>query len=96
MNMLVQKLPIGKLLGGCVIAWGVVLGEQIERPPSLSNRSDVFFFLSPATTAAGHNFVSLMVVRFLLGWFEAAVQPCFLVMTSSKSLRVLSCSRFKS
>lgn len=39
----------------------------------------VFFWgASLATTAACTNFTSLMIVRFFLGAFESAVQPCFL------------------
>ncbi|KAI3482461.1 hypothetical protein L1887_54884 [Cichorium endivia] len=35
-----------------------------------------------ACSAASHNFASLMVVRFLLGFFESTVQPCFILITS--------------
>ncbi|KAB5593364.1 DNA polymerase alpha-associated DNA helicase A [Ceratobasidium theobromae] len=35
-----------------------------------------------ALTAVCKSFASLMVVRYLLGTFEAAVQPCFMLMTS--------------
>ncbi|GAC75882.1 permease of the major facilitator superfamily [Moesziomyces antarcticus T-34] len=59
-NLLLQKLPVAKLLAVNVFCWGAVV----------------------ACSAASHNFASLMVVRFLLGFFESTVQPCFILITS--------------
>lgn len=85
MGWLVQRLPIAKLLSACIMCWGAVLAcTAVSPPPPFATEPLSARQLTPAPLhwQASHNFASLMVVRFLLGWFEAAVQPSFLILTS--------------
>lgn len=59
-NWLIQRLPIAKFLGTCIIIWGSILMFH----------------------AAASNFVHMVVLRTILGAFEAVCQPTFLVMSS--------------
>jgi MFS family permease len=59
-NLLIQRVPLGKFLGSCIMIWGAILA------------------LHAATTTFTH----LVIVRTLLGAFEAVCQPTFLVMSS--------------
>lgn len=58
-NYTIQRVPIGKFLGICIIIWGSIL----------------------ALHAACTTFTHLVIVRTLLGAFEAVCQPTFLVMS---------------
>ncbi|KAM0710206.1 hypothetical protein Q7P35_002568 [Cladosporium inversicolor] len=58
-NYTIQRVPIGKFLGICIIIWGSIL----------------------ALHAACSTFTHLVIVRTLLGTFEAVCQPTFLVMS---------------
>ena len=59
-NWTIQRVPIGKFLGICIMVWGSIL----------------------ALHAACSTFTNLVIVRTLLGAFEAVCQPTFLVMSS--------------
>ena len=59
-NWTIQRVPIGKFLGGCVIAWATIL----------------------CLHSVAKNFTHMIVLRTLLGVFEAVCQPSFLVMSS--------------
>jgi hypothetical protein len=59
-NWTIQRVPIGKFLGICIMVWGAIL----------------------ALHAACSTFTHLVIVRTLLGAFEAVCQPTFLVMSS--------------
>lgn len=59
-NWTIQRVPIGKFLGCCVVAWATVLTLH----------------------SVAKNFTHLVVLRTLLGIFEAVCQPSFLVMSS--------------
>lgn len=59
-NWTIQRVPIGKFLGICIMVWGSIL----------------------ALHAACSTFTHLVIVRTLLGAFEAVCQPTFLVMSS--------------
>ena len=58
-NWTIQRVPIGKFLGSCIVIWGAIL----------------------ALHAACSTFTHLVIVRTLLGAFEAVCQPTFLVMS---------------
>lgn len=57
---LAQKTRMGKVVAGCVLAWGTVL----------------------MVTAACSNFAGLSACRVLLGFFEAPITTCFMMMVS--------------
>ena len=57
---LLQRLPLAKYSGFCIIAWGVTL----------------------ACFAAVTNFAGAVVIRLLLGVFEASVSPGWALFTS--------------
>lgn len=59
-NWLIQRVPIAKFLGTCIIIWGSIL----------------------ALHAACTTFTHFVVIRTLLGAFEAVCQPTFLVMSA--------------
>lgn len=59
-NWTIQRVPIGKFLGGCVVAWATIL----------------------CLHSVAKNFAHMIVLRTLLGIFEAVCQPSFLVMSS--------------
>lgn len=59
-NWTIQRVPIGKFLGGCVVAWATIL----------------------CLHSVAKNFTHMIVLRTLLGIFEAVCQPSFLVMSS--------------
>lgn len=59
-NWTIQRVPIGKFLGGCVVAWATIL----------------------CLHSVAKNFTHMIVLRTLLGIFEAVCQPTFLVMSS--------------
>lgn len=58
-NWLIQRLPIAKFLGTCIMIWGSVLMLHV----------------------AARNFTHMVVLRTILGAFEAVCQPTFLVMS---------------
>lgn len=55
---LAQRTRMGKVVSGCVVAWGSVL----------------------MATAACSSFSGLAACRFLLGFFEAPITPCFMMI----------------
>ncbi|KAL2209721.1 major facilitator superfamily transporter [Sarocladium strictum] len=55
---LAQRTRMGKVIAGCVVAWGSVL----------------------MATAACTSFNGLAACRFLLGFFEAPITPCFMMI----------------
>lgn len=57
-SYLAQRTRMGKVIAGCVVAWGAVL----------------------MITAASGNFGGLLACRFLLGVFESAITPLFIMM----------------
>jgi len=59
-NWTIQRVPIGKFLGGCIVAWATIL----------------------CLHSVAKNFTHMVVLRTLLGIFEAVCQPSFLVMSS--------------
>lgn len=59
-NWLIQRVPIAKFLGACIMLWGSTL----------------------ACHAAATNFAGIIVLRTLLGIFEAVCQPTFLILVS--------------
>lgn len=60
---LLQRLPLAKYSGFCIIAWGITL----------------------CCHAAVTNFTGAVVVRLLLGIFEASVSPGWALFTSQVS-----------
>ncbi|KAI0966734.1 major facilitator superfamily domain-containing protein [Xylaria arbuscula] len=74
---------------GSILYIGVLVGEYptnllLQKLPIAKYLSaNVFIWGAVVTTsAAAHNFSGLIVVRLLLGIFEAAVQPAFVLMTN--------------
>ncbi|KAI8582339.1 hypothetical protein K450DRAFT_293922 [Umbelopsis ramanniana AG] len=59
-SYMMQRFPLGKLVGTIVVIWGAIL----------------------ALTSLGKNFAQLAGLRFLLGFFEACVNPNFMLLTS--------------
>ncbi|KPM43000.1 putative transporter [Neonectria ditissima] len=59
-NYLIQKLPIGKFSGVCILLWGAMV----------------------MLCAAAKNFAGLATLRFLMGFFEAGIPPCWIYITS--------------
>lgn len=59
-SYMMQRLPLGKLVGTIVFVWGIII----------------------ALTSLGKNFSQLAGLRFLLGLFEACVNPNFMLLTS--------------
>lgn len=57
-SYLAQKTRMGKVIAGCVMAWGAIL----------------------MITAASSNFGGLLACRFLLGVFESAITPLFIMI----------------
>ena len=55
---LAQRTRMGKVVAGCVVAWGSVL----------------------MATAACTSFSGLAACRFFLGFFEAPITPCFMMI----------------
>ncbi|RYP58450.1 hypothetical protein DL769_008941 [Monosporascus sp. CRB-8-3] len=73
---------------GTILYMGVLVGEYPTNmllqklPVAKYLAANVFCWgIVVACSAAASNFASLMVVRFLLGVFEACVQPAFIIMT---------------
>ncbi|KAM0130871.1 hypothetical protein ACHAPC_007577 [Botrytis cinerea] len=73
---------------GTILYMGVLAGEWptnylLQKLPTAKYLSvNVFLWGAVvACSAASTRFVPLMVVRFLLGFFEACVQPAFIIMT---------------
>lgn len=73
---------------GTILYMGVLIGEYptnllLQKLPVAKYLAiNVFCWgVVTACSAAANNFVALMVVRFLLGVFEACVQPAFIIMT---------------
>ncbi|CDH61084.1 mfs allantoate transporter [Lichtheimia corymbifera JMRC:FSU:9682] len=60
-QFLLQRLPLGKYIGGLVVLWGTVL----------------------AVTFTAKSFQHLIALRFLLGFFEAAMYPCCIMLISA-------------
>ncbi|KAG2187424.1 hypothetical protein INT44_005112 [Umbelopsis vinacea] len=60
-SYLMQRFPLGRLVGTIVFLWGIVL----------------------ACTSLGKNFSELAGLRFLLGFFEACVNPIFIMLTNT-------------
>lgn len=56
----IQRLPLGKVIGTTTIIWGIIL----------------------ITTPACTNFAGMATNRFLLGFFEAVVNPGFVLIMS--------------
>ncbi|CUM66594.1 uncharacterized protein PRCAT00004263001 [Priceomyces carsonii] len=59
-SIMIQKFPIGRLLGCCVALWGAIICFH----------------------AATKQYAGLMVLRTLLGLFEAPVAPCLIAITA--------------
>ncbi|KAI5456863.1 major facilitator superfamily domain-containing protein [Mariannaea sp. PMI_226] len=57
-NYIISKVPLGKYLGFCLFAEGILVGSH----------------------AASMNFTGLLIGRCLLGVFEAAAQPCLVLL----------------
>ncbi|RYO88592.1 hypothetical protein DL766_007235 [Monosporascus sp. MC13-8B] len=73
---------------GTILYMGVLVGEYPTNmllqklPVAKYLAANVFCWgIVVACSAAASDFASLMVVRFLLGVFEACVQPAFIIMT---------------
>ncbi|QRW25820.1 P-loop containing nucleoside triphosphate hydrolase protein [Rhizoctonia solani] len=77
-NVLCQKFPIAKFLGTAVVLWGITLGNLSW----VTGHETPLTCLDFSTDGGMQVLCALMVVRYLLGTFEAAVQPSFLLMTS--------------
>ncbi|KAJ3578983.1 hypothetical protein NPX13_g1582 [Xylaria arbuscula] len=74
---------------GSILYIGVLIGEYptnllLQKLPIAKYLSiNVFLWgATVATSAAANNFAGLIVVRLLLGIFEASVQPAFVLMTN--------------
>ncbi|KAG0166807.1 hypothetical protein DFQ28_010695 [Apophysomyces sp. BC1034] len=59
--VLIQRISLGKYMGGLIAVWGVVL----------------------VCTSEGKNFPQLAALRFLLGFFEAGMYPCCIMLISA-------------
>ncbi|SNX85111.1 related to allantoate permease [Melanopsichium pennsylvanicum] len=74
---------------GTILYMGILAGELPQNfllqklPVAKFLAANVFCWGAVVTcSAASKNFASLMVVRFLLGFFESSVQPAFLIITT--------------
>lgn len=72
---------------GTILYMGVLAGEYptnllLQKLPTAKYLSaNVFLWgIVVACSAASTSFAPLMVVRFLLGFFESCVQPAFIIM----------------